>query len=60
MFMVCKCLNVAVNVTNIPSEYAGELKSENLNDQFFKKVIRQYTIKYCLLENVHVSVQMFA
>lgn len=40
--MVCKCLNVAIRVTNIPSEYAGEWKSENLNDsqsQFFKKVI---------------------
>ncbi len=41
MFMVCKCLNVAINVTNIPTEYAGEWKSDNLNDhsQFFKKVI---------------------
>lgn len=41
MLMVCKCLNVTINVTNIPSEYAGELKSEYPNDhsQFFKKVI---------------------
>lgn len=42
MLMVCKCLNVALQVTNIPSEYAGEWKSENLNasdqSQFFKKV----------------------
>lgn len=39
--MSCKCLNVAINVTNIPSEYAGDWKSENPNDhsQFFKKAI---------------------
>ncbi|KAG4076063.1 hypothetical protein HA402_010858 [Bradysia odoriphaga] len=39
MFMVCKCLNVAINVTNIPSEYAGDWKSENDHSQFFKKAI---------------------
>lgn len=45
MFMVCKCLNVAITVTNVPSEYAGEWKSENPNDhsQFFKKVISKIT-----------------
>lgn len=62
MFMVCKCLNVAVDVTIIPSEYAGDWKSENPNDhsQFFKKVTpfdaihKKYSF-FCLLENLSYS-----
>ncbi|KAJ6645220.1 hypothetical protein Bhyg_00424, partial [Pseudolycoriella hygida] len=44
MFMVCKCLNVTLNVTNASSEHDGNWKIENLNDhsQFFKKAIGPY------------------